>query len=268
MGYLIHLCFYPHPIKPTRTRKTSKTSTRRKSHRIQRGKNFPGYVWMMIPPTNAPAVRRASPQGIGQRPVSLPEPPPSPVLQTAPQVAEPPFRQPPTLAEGATGYNPPDATTADIMRPKLQPPLLVSTTVGGEGDFGIKQRLHTPPESWRERHHYGCLLEKSSNLPCKRRTVIAIKLLELIATSLSHHRPGFPQVPNLRHPPSLPKLQRGPASTRGPEQGVEQQGPSTVSVLADSLPSCSCISRPQRRNSHRGCPEVGGACPTVKVNSM
>ena len=186
VGYLIHLCFYPHPIKPTRTRKTSKTSTRRKSHRIQRGKNFPGYVWMMIPPTNAPAVRRASPQGIGQRPVSLPEPPPSPVLQTAPQVAEPPFRQPPTLAEGATGYNPPDATTADIMRPKLQPPLLVSTTVGGEGDFGIKQRLHTPPESWRERHHYGCLLEKSSNLPCKRRTVIAIKLLELIATSLSH----------------------------------------------------------------------------------
>ena len=93
-------------------------------------------------------------------------------------------------------------------------------------------------------------------------------MVGLLPTHHQPHRPGFPQVPNLRHSPSLPKLQRGPASTRGPEQGVEQQRPSTVSVPADSLPSCSCISRPQKRNSHRGCPEVGGACPTVKVNSM
>ena len=41
-------------------------------------------------------------------------------------------------------------------------------------------------ESWRERHHYRCLLEKSNNLQCKGRTVITIRLLQLITTSLSH----------------------------------------------------------------------------------
>ena len=117
VGYLIHLCFYPHPVKPTRTRKTSKTSTRRQSHRIQRGKNFPGHRMDDDPTNQRSCGAESSPTG--NWPVSLPEPPLSPVLQTAPQVAEPPFRQPPTLAEGATGYNPPDATTADIMRPKL-----------------------------------------------------------------------------------------------------------------------------------------------------
>ena len=74
---------------------------------------------MMIPPTNAPAVPRASPQGTDQRPVSLPEPPLSPVLPTAPQVVEPPFWQALTLVEGAIGYNPPDSTAADVIRPKL-----------------------------------------------------------------------------------------------------------------------------------------------------
>ena len=42
--------------------------------------------WMMIPPTSVPEVLRASPQGIDQRLVSIPEPSPSPVLPTAPQV--------------------------------------------------------------------------------------------------------------------------------------------------------------------------------------
>ena len=40
--------------------------------------------WMMIPPTSVPEVLSASPQGIDQRLVSIPEP--SPVLPTAPQV--------------------------------------------------------------------------------------------------------------------------------------------------------------------------------------
>ena len=38
--------------------------------------------WMMIPPTSVPEVLRASPQGIDQRLVSIPEP--SSVLPTAP----------------------------------------------------------------------------------------------------------------------------------------------------------------------------------------
>ena len=49
-----------------------------------------------------------------------------------------PFRQ---GVEGGTGYNPLDSTTADIICPKLYPPLPVSTSKQGEGDFGIKQRL-------------------------------------------------------------------------------------------------------------------------------
>ena len=51
------------------------------------------------------------------------------------------FRQAPTLVEGTTGYNTPDSTTADIIRPKLYPPLPISTSIQGEGDVGIKQRL-------------------------------------------------------------------------------------------------------------------------------
>ena len=98
----------------------------------------PPLYWMMIPPTNVPAVPRASPQGTDQRLVSIPEPPPSPVLPTAPQVIELPFWQ---AVKGATGYNQPDSTTADIICHKLYPPLPVSTSKQGEGDFGIKQRL-------------------------------------------------------------------------------------------------------------------------------
>ena len=84
---------------------------------------------MMSPPTNVPAVPRASPQRTDQRLVSIPASPPSPVLPTAPQVVEPPFQQTPTLVEGATSYNPPDSTNADVMCPKLNPLLPVSTTI-------------------------------------------------------------------------------------------------------------------------------------------
>lgn len=69
-------------------------------------------------------------------------------------------------------------------------------------------------------------------------------------------------MPNLRHPSSLPKLQRGP------EQGVEQKGPALSPSLQTASPPAPAFQGPRRGITTGGCPEVGGACPTVKVNSM
>lgn len=134
---------------------------KRRPYRIQRGKNFPPLYWMMIPPTNVPRKARASPQGTDQRRISIPDPPPSPVLLTALQVIELLFCKLLKGQQATTHQIQPLLTSYATSFHLLLP---VSTSKQGKETLELSRDCALP-ESWRERHHYRCLLEKSNNPP-------------------------------------------------------------------------------------------------------
>lgn len=94
--------------------------------------------WMTLRPPNAPpgpetALMITDPGPAGAPPAA---PPPTPG-----EIVEPPSRQAPIPAVGASGQRPQDSASAEP--PKQYPPLPVNSDGKGEGDTGIRQRLHS-----------------------------------------------------------------------------------------------------------------------------